>query len=274
MEHKNKEKVLITGCAGFIGMHLSKALLVDGLEVYGIDNLNDYYEVSLKKNRLNVLKEYNGFTFCKADIIDYETLKKIFEKFKPSKVVNLAAQAGVRYSLVNPHSYIQSNVLGFLNILECCRYFNVQGLIYASSSSVYGGNELVPFSENDLVDSPISIYAASKKSNELMAYTYNSLYDIRSTGLRFFTVYGPWGRPDMAMYIFTKKILNNEPIDVFNYGDMQRDFTYIEDIVNGVRLALNKNYKCEIFNLGNNRVENLKRVISHIEKELNKRGNN
>tara|TARA_B100000287_G_scaffold393882_1_gene407506 strand:+ start:1654 stop:2640 length:987 start_codon:yes stop_codon:yes gene_type:complete len=271
MRNNYGEKILVTGCAGFIGMHLSRSLLEDGFKVYGIDNLNDYYDVDLKKDRLKLLNNYDCFEFSNNDITDFENLKIIFENFKPSKVVNLAAQAGVRYSLVNPHSYIQSNIVGFLNILECCRYYDVEGLVYASSSSVYGGNEEVPFSEKDLVDSPISIYAASKKSNELMAYTYKSLYNINSTGLRFFTVYGPWGRPDMAMYIFTKKIINNEPIDVFNYGNMERDFTYIDDIINGVRLAINQNYKYEVFNLGNNRVENIKKVIFLIEQELNKK---
>jgi len=269
VDTKSKEKILVTGCAGFIGMHLCKSLLDDGYYVYGVDSINEYYDSTLKVNRLKILKNYSTFSFSKLDITELNKLFSVFEDYKPSKVINLAAQAGVRYSIENPHTYIDSNIKGFMNILECCRKYNIKGLVYASSSSVYGGNTKIPFSENDRVDNPISIYAVSKVTNELMAHTFNKLYGLRSTGLRFFTVYGPWGRPDMAMYIFTNKILNDEPIDVFNFGKMERDFTYIDDIVLGVRSAIDKNYENEIFNLGNSKVENLLNVISNIESELN-----
>ena len=262
------EKILVTGCAGFIGMHLCKSLLDDNYEVFGIDNINDYYDVNLKKTRLNELKRYKGFQFSKSDISSLPKMESIFKNFKPSRVVNLAAQAGVRYSLENPHSYIESNVAGFMNVLECCRHFDTKGLIYASSSSVYGGNKEIPFSESHNVDKPISIYAASKKSNELMAYAYSHLFGLKTTGLRFFTVYGPWGRPDMAMYIFAKKITEKKPIPVFNHGDMKRDFTYIDDIIMGIRASIEKNYDCEIFNLGNNQSEDLMNMIGIIEKSL------
>ena len=198
-------------------------------------------------------------------------LENVFKMHNPNKVVNLAAQAGVRYSLINPHSYMESNILGFMNILECCRHYDVEGLVYASSSSVYGGNKKIPFSELDNVDSPVSIYAASKKANELMAHSYNHLFGIRSTGLRFFTVYGPWGRPDMAMYIFANKILKNEPIEVFNNGQMKRDFTFIDDIVDGIVSSIKKNYNKEIFNLGNNKSEDLMDIVSMIEKKIGKK---
>ena len=263
-------KILITGSSGFIGMHLSKSLLDDGYSVFGIDNMNRYYDVSLKEKRLNVLYDYDNFAFNKVDISDLQDVERVFKKFKPEKVVNLAAQAGVRYSLENPHAYIQSNVVGFTNIIEACRHHKVSGLIYASSSSVYGENEKMPFSVDDRVDKPISIYAASKKSNELIAYTYNHLYGLNTTGLRFFTVYGPWGRPDMAMYIFADKIRSGEKISVFNHGKMKRDFTYIDDIVNGIRASIEKNYSNELFNLGNSSSENIMNVIDHIEKELDK----
>ena len=266
-----KEKILVTGCAGFIGMHLCESLLKEDNEVFGIDNLNSYYDPALKKSRLNRLKNYPNFKFSIFDIFDLEPTDQLFKDFNPDKVVNLAAQAGVRYSLKNPHIYVKTNISGFLNILECSRKYNTQGVIYASSSSVYGGNKKIPFNEKDFVDNPISIYAASKKSNELMAKTYSHLYDINTTGLRFFTVYGPWGRPDMAMYIFTQKILNNEPIPVFNHGKMERDFTYIDDIIEGIKSAINKNYKCEIFNLGNNKSEDLMYMISLIERTLNQK---
>ena len=223
------EKILVTGSSGFIGMHLCRNLLDDGYSICGIDNMNDYYDLSLKEARLNQLSDYNNFTFNKIDISNLQDVERVFNKFKPEKVVNLAAQAGVRYSIENPHAYIQSNVVGFTNIIEACRHYNVSGLIYASSSSVYGGNNKTPFSVDDRVDKPISLYAASKKSNELIAYTYNHLYGLNTTGLRFFTVYGPWGRPDMAMYIFADKIRRGEKIPVFNHGKMQRDFTYIDD---------------------------------------------
>ena len=264
------ERILVTGSAGFIGMHLCRSLLEDGYIVYGIDNMNDYYDVSLKEKRLNVLCDYGNFIFNKVDISDLQDVERVFKKNKPEKVVNLAAQAGVRYSLKNPHAYIQSNVVGFVNIIEACRNHKVSGLIYASSSSVYGGNKKMPFSVGDRVDKPISIYAASKKSNELIAYAYNHLYGLNTTGLRFFTVYGPWGRPDMAMYIFADKIRNGEKIPVFNHGKMKRDFTYIDDIVYGIRASIEKNYSYEIFNLGNNCCENIMDVIDYIEKELDK----
>ena len=265
------EVILVTGCAGFIGMHLSQKLCMIGYSVIGVDNLNEYYDVRLKLNRLKQLSNFKNFNFIKSDIVDYESLDKIFKDYKPSKVVNLAAQAGVRYSLENPADYIDSNVKGFLNILECCRYNDVEGLIYASSSSVYGGNKKNPFSESDRVDRPISIYAATKKSNELMAHSYSHLFGLNTTGLRFFTVYGPWGRPDMAMYIFTKNIEKNKAIPVFNFGKMERDFTYIDDIINGVISAINKNYNCEVFNLGNSKCEDLMEVVSLIENEMDKK---
>ena len=265
------EKILVTGCCGFIGMHLCKSLLNDGFQVFGIDNMNDYYDVSLKESRLKELSKYKNFQFSKSNISIQSDLEVIFKKFKPNKVVNLAAQAGVRYSLENPHSYIENNVVGFMNILECCRYHKIQGLIYASSSSVYGGNEKVPFSIDDSVNNPFSIYAVSKRSNELMAKAYHNLYGLRSTGLRFFTVYGPWGRPDMAMYIFARKISKSEPIPVFNNGEMFRDFTYIDDIIQGVRKSINYNYPFEIFNLGNSSSENIMDMISIIEECLGKK---
>jgi len=262
------EKILVTGSSGFIGMHLCRNLLDDGYNVYGIDNMNNYYDVLLKEARLNLLREYDNFTFNKIDISSLQDIKRVFSEFEPEIVINLAAQAGVRYSLENPHAYIQSNVVGFTNIIEACRHHKVSGLIYASSSSVYGGNKKIPFSVDDRVDKPISIYAASKKSNELIAYTYSHLYDLNTTGLRFFTVYGPWGRPDMAMYIFADKIRKGKKIPVFNHGEMQRDFTYIDDIVNGIRASIENNYSYEIFNLGNNRCEDLMDMISYLEKAL------
>ncbi|MBA65344.1 MAG: protein CapI [Candidatus Marinimicrobia bacterium] len=265
------EKILVTGSAGFIGMHLCQKLLKEGYQVFGLDNMNDYYDIIIKESRIKLLKDYENFNFVNCDILDNSGLTRIFKKFNPDKVVNLAAQAGVRYSLINPQVYMKVNVLGFLNILEHCKKFNVKGLIYASSSSVYGGNQKIPFSVDDVVDKPISIYAASKISNELMAYTYGHLFSINTTGLRFFTVYGPWGRPDMAIHLFTKNISNNKPIDVYNYGKMKRDFTYVKDIVSGTLSAIKKNYQCEVFNLGNNKVEELKKVIQLIEIKLNKK---
>ena len=264
-------RILVTGAAGFIGMHLCKSLLEDGFYVFGIDNLNDYYDPDLKQARLDQLTSYENFIFSKSDIADMGALDDIFQLFNPKKVVNLAAQAGVRYSLENPHAYIQANVVGFMNILECCRHHDIRGLIYASSSSVYGGNTKYPFSVDDRVDQPISIYATTKKSNELMAYTYSHLYGLNTTGLRFFTVYGPWGRPDMAMYIFASKISAGDPIPVFNHGRMQRDFTYIDDIIQGVRAAIERNCFCEVFNLGNNRSEDLLEMIRIIEENIGKK---
>tara|TARA_B100000579_G_C22752030_1_gene814507 strand:+ start:302 stop:1303 length:1002 start_codon:yes stop_codon:yes gene_type:complete len=262
-------KILVTGSAGFIGYHLCKSLLNDNYDVLGIDNINDYYDVNLKKSRLNELSKNKNFIFKKIDIIDKEKLSKSFKEFQPNIVVNLAAQAGVRYSIENPYAYMDSNLIGFLNIIELCRQLDTDGFIYASSSSVYGKNKKTPFSEEARVDSPMSLYAATKRSNELIAYSYSDLYKLKTTGLRFFTAYGPWGRPDMALFIFTKNILDKKPIDVFNNGNMKRDFTYIDDIISGIRSAIDHNYKCEIFNIGNNRSEKLLDMISIIEKELN-----
>lgn len=225
---------LVTGAAGFIGFHLSMRLLARGEEVVGFDNLNDYYSVELKRDRLKILTDFDNFSFVQADLTDQEKVDQVFEQNDFSRVVNLAAQAGVRYSLENPRSYTESNIVGFLNILEACRHAKTPHLTYASSSSVYGGGTRMPFGTTDRVDHPLSLYAATKKSNELMAHTYSHLYGLPTTGLRFFTVYGPWGRPDMALFLFTKAILEGRPIDVFNEGRMQRDFTYIDDIVEGV----------------------------------------
>tara|TARA_B100002051_G_C16730721_1_gene638059 strand:+ start:886 stop:1857 length:972 start_codon:yes stop_codon:yes gene_type:complete len=267
----NKKKLLVTGAAGFIGYHLSKSLLKDGFDVYGLDNINDYYDVNLKYSRLNELKKFSNFNFYKLDISNYEDLSNVFKEINPNKVINLAAQAGVRYSIENPFAYMASNIVGFLNIIELCRHSSVEGLIYASSSSVYGSNKKIPFSVEDRVDDPISFYAASKRSNELIANTYSHLYGLHTTGLRFFTVYGPWGRPDMAMFIFADKISRGEKIEVYNNGNMKRDFTYIDDIVNGIRASIDKNYKCEIFNLGNNKSEELMHIVSSIENSLGKK---
>ena len=233
-------KVLITGAAGFIGSALAIRLLERGDEVIGIDNLNDYYDVNLKKARLARVSEHAGFTDVRIDLEDRKGIEDVFKQHKPERVVNLAAQAGVRYSITNPHAYIDTNIVGFVNILEGCRHNDVEHLVYASSSSVYGANTNYPFSVHNNVDHPVSLYAASKKSNELMAHTYSHLFNIPTTGLRFFTVYGPWGRPDMALFLFTKKILAGEPIDVFNFGNHKRDFTYIDDIVEGVIRTLDK----------------------------------
>ncbi|KAF1085723.1 UDP-glucose 4-epimerase [Sporotomaculum syntrophicum] len=272
---------LITGAAGFIGFWLAKCLLATGCRVIGVDNLNDYYEVSLKQARLDSLTQTENsslFTFLKGDIADQEFVNTIFNLYKPQIVVNLAAQAGVRYSIENPGVYIQSNIIGFFNILEACRhsYTGAQGvehLVYASSSSVYGANKKVPFAEEDCVDHPISLYAATKKSNELMAYTYSHLYQIPATGLRFFTVYGPLGRPDMAYFSFSRKIMKGEPITVFNHGEMYRDFTYIDDIITGVvRILGNPPAKAgvrhKVYNIGNNNPEQLMYFIKTLEKAL------
>jgi UDP-glucuronate 4-epimerase len=233
-------RVLITGAAGFIGSTLAHRLLDRGDEVLGYDNLNDYYDVRLKQARLDRLTPRAGFSFVKASLEDREALDGAFDAFKPQRVVNLAAQAGVRYSLENPRAYIDANIVGFLNVLEACRHKGVEHLVYASSSSVYGSNRKLPFAVEDSVDHPVSLYAASKKANELMAHTYSHLFRLPTTGLRFFTVYGPWGRPDMALFLFTKKILAGEPIDVFNFGKHTRDFTYIDDIVEGVIRTLDR----------------------------------
>jgi UDP-glucuronate 4-epimerase len=272
------EKVfLVTGGAGFISFHLSKKLLEYGFSVIGFDNLNDYYDVNLKYSRLEILRGYENFSFIKGDLANKEGVKEVFNTYHPDIVVNLGAQAGVRYSIENPDAYIQSNVIGFFNILEACRYNKVEHLVYASSSSVYGANKKIPFSTEDKVDKPVSLYAATKKSNELMAYTYSHLYTIPATGLRFFTVYGPYGRPDMAYYSFTKAILEGKPIKVFNNGDMYRDFTYIDDIVTGiVNILPNPPRKDEngapykLYNIGNNRPEKLMDFIQTLEQCLGK----
>ncbi len=265
------KKILITGAAGFIGYHLSKKLLDDKYEIWGVDNINDYYDPQLKENRLKYLTNFSNFNFKKLDISDKKTLKNIFLKFEPEIVVNLAAQAGVRYSIKNPYAYLDSNLTGFLNIIELCRHQKVNGLVYASSSSVYGLNKKMPFSTTDKTDTPIALYGATKKANELIAHAYSHLYELNTTGLRYFTVYGPWGRPDMAMLIFTKSIIEGKPISVFNNGKMKRDFTYIDDIVNGTKNAILNNYDCEVFNLGNSKSEKLMDMISIIEKELGKK---
>ena len=233
-------RILVTGAAGFIGSTLSHRLLARGDEVLGYDNLNDYYDPTLKEARLARLTPQSGFSFVRGSLEDRPALEKAFADFKPERVVNLAAQAGVRYSLTNPYAYIESNIVGFINVLEACRHGGVKHLVYASSSSVYGANKKLPFSVQDAVDHPVSLYAATKKANELMAHTYSHLYGLPTTGLRFFTVYGPWGRPDMALFLFTRKILAGEPIDVFNHGNHTRDFTYVDDIVEGVIRTLDR----------------------------------
>jgi len=277
--------ILVTGAAGFIGFHLSKLLLKKGFNVIGLDNINDYYDPNLKLDRLKILGiksnedciynqkfEKDNFKFIKLNLEDKENLLKLFESENIDIVCNFAAQAGVRYSLTNPDTYIQSNIVGFHNILECCRIYKIKHLIYASSSSVYGLNKKIPFSVNDSVDNPISLYAATKKSNELMAHSYSHLYNIPTTGIRFFTVYGPWGRPDMALFIFTKSIIEGKNIDVYNYGKMMRDFTYIDDIIKGVyKIIINKkNKKFSIYNIGNNNSIELLDFIICIEKKLGK----
>ncbi|MFS0904280.1 SDR family NAD(P)-dependent oxidoreductase [Priestia aryabhattai] len=271
---------LITGAAGFIGYFLSKKLLAEGCTVIGIDNINDYYDVKLKHTRLEQLESYEKFTFLKVDISAKEALTNVFKEYVPNIVVNLAAQAGVRYSIENPDVYMQSNVIGFYNILEACRHYPVDHLIYASSSSVYGANKKVPFEESDFVDHPVSLYAATKKSNELMAHTYSHLYNVPATGLRFFTVYGPMGRPDMAYFGFANKYFAKEPIKIFNNGDFERDlyrdFTYIDDIVEGIECLLpnpsvgENNVPHKVFNIGNNNPEKLMAFIETLEKCLSK----
>jgi len=271
-------KVLVTGAAGFIGMHTSARLLARGDEVVGIDNLNDYYDPKLKQDRLAQLTPHANFRFEKVDIADRAVVSALFERHRFDRVVHLAAQAGVRYSLQNPHAYVDSNLAGFVNVLEGCRHHGVAHLAYASSSSVYGGNKKMPFSETDPVDHPVSLYAATKKANELMAHTYSHLYGLPSTGLRFFTVYGPWGRPDMAYFLFTRAILEGRAIDVFNHGDMKRDFTYVDDIVEGVVRVLDKaatppagsTVPHRVFNIGNNDPVQLLDFIACIEERLGK----
>lgn len=268
---KNKV-ILVTGAAGFIGFHLSKQLLEKGVKIIGYDNINEYYDVRLKYARLDILNQYENFTFIKGDLADKDKVNDLFETYKPEIVVNLAAQAGVRYSIENPQAYMDSNIIGFFNILEACRHYTVEHLVYASSSSVYGANKTIPFSTADKVDTPVSLYAATKKSNELMAYCYSKLYSIPSTGLRFFTVYGPYGRPDMAYFSFTDRIMSGKSIKIFNNGDMHRDFTYIDDIVEGMeRLLCNppkedeNNVQHKIYNIGNNKPEKLMDFIQTLE---------
>ena len=261
---------LVTGAAGFIGFHVSRALLERGDRVIGLDNLNDYYDVSLKENRLTMLQDHPQFTFYKEDLANREGLAKIFTDNPIQFVCNMAAQAGVRYSLVNPFAYQKSNLEGFLNLIHLAKEDKVENFVYASSSSVYGSNKKVPFSVKDPVDHPISLYAATKKANELTAHTYSHLYGLPCTGLRLFTVYGPWGRPDMALFIFTKAILNGQPIEVYNYGKMRRDFTYIDDIVQGVLASLDRAVPYAIYNLGNSRTVDLIYFIECIEKALGK----
>ena len=282
------QNTLVTGAAGFIGYHLCKRLLDEGRTVVGVDNINDYYDVRLKNDRLDRLREYPDFTFHKTDLNDLESLGSIFSHAAVDTVVNLAAQAGVRYSLENPQAYVDSNLVGFVNVLECCRHHNIKHLVFASSSSVYGANTRMPFSVHDNVDHPVSLYAATKKANELMAHTYSHLFGLPCTGLRFFTVYGPWGRPDMALFLFTRAILEDRPIEVFNHGKMQRDFTYIDDIVEGVVRVMARapapdpqwrsdapdpgtSYtRYRIYNIGNNNPVQLSQFIEEIEKALNK----
>lgn len=279
-------RVLITGAAGFIGHNLAQRLLARGDEVIGVDNLNDYYSVELKKRRLAMLQEHAGFTFHQIDIADREAVPAVFAKEKPHRVMNLAAQAGVRHSLTHPHDYVDANLVGFVNLLEACRHNDVEHFVYASSSSVYGANTKMPFSVHDNVDHPVSLYAASKKANELMAHTYSHLYGLPTTGLRFFTVYGPWGRPDMALFLFTDAILKGKPINVFNHGKMKRDFTYVDDIAEGVVRVIdrvpagNPEWTSEspdpgssyapfkVYNIGNNEPVQLMDMIGALEESL------
>ncbi len=283
------KKILITGAAGFIGAHLAQKLIAGGAEVVGLDNINDYYDPQLKRDRMATLAAGPHFQHVSLDLADREGVAGLFQQHRFDAVVNLAAQAGVRYSLINPHSYVDTNLVGFVNILEGCRHSGVKHLVYASSSSVYGANTRMPFSVHDNVDHPVSLYAASKKANELMAHTYSHLFKLPTTGLRFFTVYGPWGRPDMALFLFTRAILENRPIDVFNNGNMERDFTYIDDIVEGVCRVIHrvpegsKDWNGEapdpatsycpyrIYNIGNNNKERLLRYIEVLEETLGKK---
>ena len=279
-----QKPVLVTGAAGFIGFHESMHLLETGHSVVGYDNVNDYYDIRLKQERLKLLEKHPRFHFVKGDLADKAAVTKVFEDHRPDYVINLAAQAGVRYSLKNPSAYVDSNITGFLNILEACRHFEVKHLVYASTSSVYGSNKKLPFSVQDSVDHPVSLYAATKKGNELMAHAYSHLFRIPTTGLRFFTVYGPWGRPDMALFIFAKAMMERKPIDVFNYGKMRRDFTYVDDIVQGVTKVLfhpaeanpawtggdpaTSTAPYRVYNIGNHRSVELLYAIELLEKEL------
>lgn len=264
-------EILVTGSAGFIGFHVSKNLLDRGDSVIGYDNLNHYYDPRLKRARLKLLSRYPNFKFHRANLENKKKMDMVFKEHVPDKVCHLAAQAGVRYSIEDPDAYIRSNIVGTQNILEACRNFEVTDLVYASSSSVYGGNKKVPFSEKDPVDDPIALYAATKRANELQAHVYSHLFGLNTTGLRFFTVYGPYGRPDMALFKFTKNILENRPIDVYNHGKMERDFTYIDDIVRGTVAAIDRPFKNEVFNLGNNKPIKLTYFIELIEKVLKRK---
>lgn len=284
-------KILVTGAAGFIGFHLVKALSAKGVSVVGIDNINSYYDVDLKYDRLSEIgidrdrivsegknllsSKFSNFNFSKIDLINLPMLEELFRNEKFDFVINLAAQAGVRYSILNPHAYVQSNLVGFVNLLESCRQHSIKHFVYASSSSVYGANDKIPFSEEDRVDQPLSLYAATKRSNELMAYTYSHLYNLDTTGLRFFTVYGPWGRPDMAPMLFANAIMKDEPIKVFNNGEMERDFTYIDDIINGIVEIINnkdgEKTQAKIFNIGNSKPINLMNFIEELEKAFGKK---
>ncbi|SMC18820.1 UDP-glucuronate 4-epimerase [Desulfacinum hydrothermale DSM 13146] len=282
------QPLLVTGAAGFIGFHLSRRLLTEGYAVVGLDNVNDYYDVRIKWDRLKLLEDLDGFTFHRIDLEDRPAMESLFDRYDFSAVVHLAAQAGVRYSLVNPYAYVDSNLTGFMHILEGCRHHGVKHLVFASSSSVYGANTRMPFSVHHNVDHPVSLYAATKKANELMAHTYAHLYGLPCTGLRFFTVYGPWGRPDMALFLFTRAILNDEPIQVFNYGKMQRDFTYIDDIIEGVYRVMQKPPEPDpawsgdapdpgtsyapyrVYNIGNNQPVELMEFIRTLEECLGK----
>lgn len=267
---------LVTGAAGFIGFHAARRLLEMGERVIGVDNVNDYYSVALKRSRLSMLEKYPNFRFHRVDIADYDALKNALANEKIRRVIHLAAQAGVRHSIENPHSYMQSNLVGHLNVLEFCRHHDAfEAMVYASSSSVYGGNSKMPFSEDDRVDTPVSLYAATKKADELISHTYAHLYGMQLIGLRFFTVYGPWGRPDMAMWLFTQAIIAGEAIKVFNYGKMKRDFTYIDDIVQGVLMTarepekgLKNGERHRVYNIGNNRPEELMQMIATLEKTI------
>lgn len=271
MSEKNLQTILVTGSAGFIGMHTAKALLERGDRVVGVDNFSDYYDVSLKEARNKILENFANFKLERGDITDLRFVQRVLQDNKIDKVCHLAAQAGVRHSLENPHLYIQVNLVGFVNLIEEVKKAGIKTFVFASSSSVYGDNKKIPFSVQDRTDTPISLYAATKKSNELIAFAYHHLFGLQTTGLRFFTVIGPWGRPDMALFSMTKHILNDQPIEVYNFGKMKRDFTYIDDIVDGVLAALDKSYECEIFNLGGDNPIELSAFIDCLEKALGKK---
>ncbi len=272
-EGKSGHRFLITGCSGFIGFHLSKRLLEEGNEVIGLDSLNDYYDLKLKTDRLAILQKNRHFSFYKGSVENLELLENIFMQHRFDVVIHMAAQAGVRYSLKNPYQYVHTNVTGFLNILECCKTWKINHLLYASSSSVYGANGSIPFSEQDCTEKPVNIYAATKKANELMAYSYSHIYKLPVTGLRFFTVYGPWGRPDMAVFTFTEAIVKGKPIEVYNYGNMKRDFTYIDDVVESMVRLIKKGppalpLPCEVYNIGNHKPVEVKYLIDCLERQL------